>query len=139
MGKSEILGYPILKTYFKNLNIPVDRKKKSQAGRAFVQARKAIEEGFSICIFPEGGIPDLEPPEMERFKDGAFLLAQKTGVPIIPVSFQNHYRLFSDPSEGFGPARPGYSKVYVHESIYINDYNLKEKKQECRDRIESKL
>ena len=139
IGKSEILGYPILKTYFKNLNIPVDRKNKSQAGRAFVLARKAIEEGFSICIFPEGGIPDLEPPEMGRFKDGAFLLAQKTGVPIIPVSFQNHYRLFSDPSEGFGPARPGYSNVYVHDPIYINDQNLKVKKQECHDLIQSKL
>lgn len=139
MGKSEILGYPILKTYFKNLNIPVDRKNKSQAGRAFMLAKKAIEEGFSICIFPEGGIPDLDPPKMARFKDGAFLLAQKTNVPIVPVSIVNHYRLFSDPSEVFGPARPGLSKVFVHDFQHITEENWKEVKQKCTDLIGSKL
>ncbi len=139
MGKSEILGYPILKTYFKNLNIPVNRGNKTQAGRAFVAARKAIDEGFSVCIFPEGGIPDLNAPEMARFKDGAFLLAQKTGVPVVPVTFMNHYKLFSDPDDFFGPAHPGMSKVYLHDFQYVKDDNLKEVKQTCRDLIASKL
>lgn len=139
MGKSEILGYPILKTYFKGLNIPVDRRNKSQAGHAFLKAKRAIEEGFSICIFPEGGIPDLVPPKMARFKDGAFRLAQLTGVPVIPVTFINNYKLFSDPDEGFGPARPGISKIFIHEGVYIDESNLAEKKLECWDLIESKL
>ncbi len=139
MGKSEILSYPIIKTYFKNLNIPVNRNNKTQAGQAFVKAKSALEEGFSLCIFPEGGIPDLKAPEMARFKDGAFLLAKKTGAPIVPVSLTNNYKLFSDPADFFGPARPGVSHVYVHESIYINEENFKEMKAKCFDLIASKL
>ena len=34
LGKSEILNYPIISTYFKNLNIPVYRGDKSKAGRS---------------------------------------------------------------------------------------------------------
>lgn len=128
-----------MKTYFKNLNIPVDRSNKSQAGQAFVRAKNAIEEGFSICIFPEGGIPDLPAPKMARFKDGPFLLAERTGAPIVCVSLQNNYRLFSDPSDVFGPARPGISNAYVHEKVFVDGENLKETKKKCFDLIESKL
>lgn len=139
LGKSEILSYPILRTYFKNLNIPVDRKNKMQAGQAFFRAKNALAEGFSLCIFPEGGIPDLKAPQMARFKDGAFILAQKTGCPIVCVAFTNNYKLFSDPEDIFGPARPGISKAFVHDPIFISADNLKEVKQKCYDQIESKL
>jgi 1-acyl-sn-glycerol-3-phosphate acyltransferase len=139
LGKSEILSYPIISTYFKNLNIPVDRNNKSQAGQAFVRAKNAIEEGFSICIFPEGGIPDLPAPKMARFKDGPFLMAQKTGVPVVSVTLQNNYKLFSDPSAIFGPARPGISYAFVHEKVYVDETNIKEAKKKCFELIESKL
>lgn len=139
LGKSEILNYPIIKTYFKNLNIPVDRKNKTQAGQAFIKAKGALEEGFSICIFPEGGIPDLQAPKMARFKDGAFLLAKKTGAPIVPVTMINNYRLFSDPDDFFGPARPGFSNVFVHDQVYVNEENIKDMKAKCFKLIESKL
>ncbi len=139
MGKSEILSYPIIKTYFKNLNIAVNRTNKTQAGQAFVKAKIALEEGFSICIFPEGGIPDLKAPKMAQFKDGAFLLAKKTGAPVVPVTFSNNYRLFSDPGEVYGPARPGVSHVFVHEPVEVNEENFKEMKTKCFDLIASKL
>jgi 1-acyl-sn-glycerol-3-phosphate acyltransferase len=138
MGKSEILRYPIISTYFKNLNIPVDRKNKMKAGQAFVKAKQALEEGFSLVIFPEGGIPDLPAPQLANFKDGAFLLAQKTGVPIIPVAFLNHHQLFSDPGNFFGSACPGWSKVFVHEPIFVGD-DVSTTKKHCRSLIQQSL
>lgn len=114
MGKSEILSYPLVKTFFKRLNIPVHRNDRLKAAKSFIQAKQAIAEGWSIVIFPEGGIPDGDRPEMVPFKDGAFKLAKSAGVPIIPITFVDNYHLFSDPGHLLGPAHPGISRVYMH-------------------------
>ena len=117
LGKGEILSYPIIRTYFKGLNIPVYRKDRSKAATSFTLAKKAVNEGWSLVIFPEGGIPDEGSPAMIPFKKGAFKLAKALNVPIIPISFTNHYKLFSDPTDILGPARPGISKVFIHQAI----------------------
>jgi len=139
MGKSEILSYPIIKTYFKKLNIPVDRTNKIRAGQAFIRAKLALEEGFSLVIFPEGGIPHKKAPELGNFKDGAFLLAEKTGVPLIPIAFLNHHKLFSDPNDFFGSAGPGVSHVYVHDPVYVKVGFVAETRKICKDLIQSSL
>jgi len=120
LGKSEILGYPILRTYFKNLNIPVHRKDRAKAAKSFTMAKKAIEEGWSIVIFPEGTIPDDDNPRMIPFKSGAFKLAKEMRLPIVPLTFTNNYKLFSDPEQLMGPARPGVFKVYIHPFVDAN-------------------
>jgi len=138
LGKSEILSYPIIRTYFKNLNIPVFRGDKSKAGQSYNLASKAVKEGWSIVIFPEGGIPDNQCPKMIPFKDGAFKLAKTLNIPIVPLSFTNNYKLFSDPTEILGPARPGISRVYIHEHVsqeVIQTMEIKEINKMCFDRI----
>ena len=52
LGKSEILSYPIVSTYFKHMNVPVDRSNKSKSTRAFLGALKAYRAGYSLAIFP---------------------------------------------------------------------------------------
>lgn len=117
LGKSEILSYPLIRTFFKNLNIPVYRNNRVKAAKSFIQAKRAVKDGWSLMIFPEGGIPDDIAPEMIPFKDGAFRLAKSCDVAIVPITFTTHYKLFSDPGDILGPARPGISKVYFHPII----------------------
>jgi 1-acyl-sn-glycerol-3-phosphate acyltransferase len=120
LGKAEVLKYPIVGTYFRSLNIPVYRKDKTKAGKSYLLASKAVEKGWSLAIFPEGGIPDGENcPKMLPFKDGAFKLAKSLNIPILPLSFTNNYKLFSDPTETFGPARPGTVRVHIHPAIPV--------------------
>lgn len=138
LGKGEILNYPILKTYFKGLNIPVHRKDRAKAAQSFNQAKKAVRQGWSIVIFPEGGIPDDDNPKMIPFKGGAFRLAKALQIPIVPVTFTNHYKLFSDPEFLLGPARPGISRVYIHPAITlekIESLGLIELMEECFNTI----
>lgn len=116
LGKSELLRYPIIGTYFKKLNIPVYRGDRMKAARSLGRAGKEVERGWSIAIFPEGGIP-YENPKMKGFKSGAFQLAKKLNLPIVPMTLLNNHILFSDPSFVLGPARPGISKVYMHDYI----------------------
>lgn len=118
LGKSEILSYPLMKSFFIRLNIPVFRGTR-KAAQSFVEARNAIKNGWSLVIFPEGGIPDDHNPKMISFKDGAFKLAKSLKVPLVPMTFKNNHLLFSDPTHLLGPARPGISKVYLHETITV--------------------
>lgn len=116
MGKSEILSYPLVKTFFKRLNIPVFRGDRLKAAKAFIQAKREIKKGWSIVIFPEGRIPDHNPTTIP-FKEGAFKLAKSVGIGIVPITFHNNYALFSDPEHFFKSAMPGLVKVTIHPHI----------------------
>jgi 1-acyl-sn-glycerol-3-phosphate acyltransferase len=132
MGKSEILSYPLVKTFFKKLNIPVHRNDRVKAAKAFIQAKKAIEDGWSLVIFPEGGIPDNKRPQMIPFKEGAFKLAKSTGIPIVPITFLDNYHLFSDPDQ-LDYAHPGISRVCIHPHVPAEEVKaLSEKELEAR-------
>jgi 1-acyl-sn-glycerol-3-phosphate acyltransferase len=117
LGKSEILNYPLMKTYFKKLHIPVYRTDRVKAAKSFIQAKREVERGWSLMIFPEGTIPENNLPQMIPFKDGAFQLAKHCNVPIIPITFQNNYLLFSEPHQWKLSARPGFAKIQIHDYI----------------------
>jgi len=133
MGKSEILSYPLVKTFFKRLNIPVHRNDRLKAAKAFIQAKQAIHNGWSIVVFPEGGIPDDNQPAMVSFKDGAFKLAKSAGIPIVPITFMDNWHMFSDPGNILGPAHPGISRVYMHPVVTKEEVlSLSEKELSAR-------
>jgi 1-acyl-sn-glycerol-3-phosphate acyltransferase len=142
MGKSEILNYPLIRTYFKHLHIPVNRSDKRQAAQSMLMAKRKLQEGWSIIIFPEGGIPDYIAPKMADFKPGAFVMAQKNQVSILPLTLKTHYKLLSEPQNIKGGARPGLATVYFHPEISIDELNTKEMEywmEKTRDLISSKL
>lgn len=121
LGKSEILGYPLIKTFFKRLNIPVFRDNPIKAGKSLIRARQEIKNGWSLVIFAEGAIPDSDRPKMIPFKDGAFRLAKKAKVPIIPLTFTTNYKRLSDPDNILGPAGPGHCKMHIHPYISVDE------------------
>jgi 1-acyl-sn-glycerol-3-phosphate acyltransferase len=129
LGKSEILSYPLVKTFFKRLNIPVDRNDRRKAAQSFMQARQEIQKGWSLVIFPEGGIPDGITPTMIPFKEGAFKLAKSEKIPIVPITFLDNYHLFSDPGDVFGRAHPGISRVCIHPAITVEEVNSLSEKE----------
>jgi 1-acyl-sn-glycerol-3-phosphate acyltransferase len=61
----------------------------------FNRAQKRIDQGLSICIFPEGGVPDDESVLLDEFKDGAFRLAIEHELPIVPMTFADNKERFS--------------------------------------------
>lgn len=125
LGKSEILGYPIIRAYFKNFNIPVYRDNRLKAARSVVQAVEAGRNGWTIVVFPEGGIPDQKRPYLGNFKLGAFQIAKSAQLPIVCLTFVNNFKLFSEPEELLGPARPGVAGIYRHAAISLEEVNSK--------------
>jgi 1-acyl-sn-glycerol-3-phosphate acyltransferase len=116
MGKYELLKWPLFNIFFKDMNIAVNRGSHIEAVKAFRRAAEAIDRGTSIALFPEGTIPPFT-PRMKPFKDGAFRLAIEKQVPIVPVTFLDHWRLFGEPEELLSRARPGIARAVVHAPI----------------------
>lgn len=142
LGKSELLKIPLVKTFFKKLHIPVFREDRMKTGQSFKQASEALKNGWSIIIFPEGGIKEKLVPNLQPFKDGAFRLSALHQVPLVPISFLNNYQLFADPSTKNAIARPGKSLVIIHDCIYINpndENTINIKKQEAFEVINQGL
>jgi 1-acyl-sn-glycerol-3-phosphate acyltransferase len=142
LGKSEILSYPLIKTFFKRLNIPVYRTDRLKAAHSILNAQRAIHEGWSIVLFPEGGYKDENLPRLMEFKAGAFKLAKREKVPIVAVTFLDNYHIFSDPFLFLGPAHPGISRVVFHPVISvetIEQLSENELKEKCYDLIAAPL
>jgi 1-acyl-sn-glycerol-3-phosphate acyltransferase len=138
LGKAELLKVPLVKTFFKKLHIPVFREDRSKTGKSFKQASEALKNGWSIIIFPEGGIKEKYVPQLQPFKDGAFRLAALHKVPLVPISFLNNHQLFADPTTKNAVAKPGKAEVIVHEIIHIDkndEETINLKKQEAFDVI----
>jgi 1-acyl-sn-glycerol-3-phosphate acyltransferase len=64
-------------------HVLIDRADRSSAMRVLKNAASEIRSGKTLAIFPEGtrGGEDRLAP----FKKGAFLIAKKAGVPVVPV------------------------------------------------------
>jgi 1-acyl-sn-glycerol-3-phosphate acyltransferase len=130
IGKSSLAKVPLFGYMFKKLHILVDRKNSRSRYDSFEQAKKAIDDGYSVFIFPEGGIYSKNPPQMTAFKDGAFRLAIEKKVPIVPVTIPYHWLMLP----GISPyLRYHKIKVIFHEAIpttnlTINDVEALKKK-----------
>jgi 1-acyl-sn-glycerol-3-phosphate acyltransferase len=142
MGKDELLNHPILKIFFKSIDIPVNRDNRISAFRAFKKAGANLKAGMSLIIFPEGRIDDQHyPPQLIEFKNGPFRLAIENNIPIVPVSITNAWKLLWDDGRKTG-SRPGRCDIYIHKPIFTEDLALVDDallKDQVYNLIESKL
>ena len=94
VGKKELAQIPVFGFIYKRVSILVDRGSSKSRYQVFERAQKRIQQGLSICIFPEGGVPE-EHIVLDEFKDGAFRIAIEHQLPIIPMVFFDNKKRFS--------------------------------------------
>ena len=95
VGKKELAKFPMFGFFYKRTCILVDRGNVKSRQEVFQQAQRRLSQGVSICIFPEGGVPDDESVLLDTFKDGAFRLAIDHQIPIVPLVFFDNKKRFS--------------------------------------------
>ncbi len=84
----------------------VDRASHKSSIAAFDNAAKHIrEDRQSVFIFPEGTRSYYDKPDMLPFKKGAFHLAVKAQVPIVPVVCANYSYILNLRRQIFNPGR----------------------------------
>ena len=85
VGKKELSRLPLFGYFYKRVAIMVDRSSPQSRREVYTQALKRVQAHLSICIFPEGGVPDDESIILDSFKDGAFNIALQCQIPIVPI------------------------------------------------------
>ena len=84
VSKAEVFRIPFIGwNMYLNRYIKLKREDKKSVAKMFADCQKALAEGNSLFIFPEG--TRSESGSMKPFKPGAFVLAKKMAVPILPV------------------------------------------------------
>ncbi|MXN92725.1 1-acylglycerol-3-phosphate O-acyltransferase [Flavobacterium sp. Sd200] len=139
VGKAELAKIPIFGFFYKRSCILVDRNNSKSRAEVFRQAQKRLNRGLSICIFPEGGVPEDETVLLDEFKDGAFRLALEHKIPIVPMTFADNKERFSFT---FFSGSPGRMRAKVHrfiETEYLNPENRKTLKEKVRTVIYNQL
>ncbi len=90
--KKELLSYPIVGWQLKRSGqVCIDQQKPTNSIAAIRSAVKSLKAGMPLVIYPEGGrTPD---GEIKPFLPGAFFLAIKAQVDIVPVALVGTYEL----------------------------------------------
>ncbi|WP_347923172.1 lysophospholipid acyltransferase family protein [Pontimicrobium sp. SW4] len=125
VGKKELAKIPLFGFFYKRTCILVDRSSAKSRQAVFLRAQRRLQSGLSICIFPEGLVPEEE-VLLADFKDGAFRLAIKHEIPIVPIIFYDNKKRFS---YTFFSGGPGMLRVKIHEFLDTKHLEIEDTKQ----------
>ncbi|HPX61543.1 MAG TPA: lysophospholipid acyltransferase family protein [Deltaproteobacteria bacterium] len=132
IAKKELFDYPVFGASMRRGGyIPLDRSDGRKALKSMENAARIIRSGKSVVMFPEGTrTRDLK---LLPFKRGGFMLAQKAGVPVVPVTINGSGRI--NPA-GRKMLHPGIISVTLHPAI-MPDNNLS--RNEAENRLQEKV
>lgn len=87
VGKKDLFKYPVIKQCKPVFGcISLDRDNDREAARSIVETIRAIKQGMSYIIFPEGGIKTRDTEEMVNLRAGAYKLVTKSEALLLPVT-----------------------------------------------------
>ncbi|QHI37398.1 1-acyl-sn-glycerol-3-phosphate acyltransferase [Kordia antarctica] len=125
VGKKELVKIPVFGFFYKRTCILVDRGSMASRKAVYDSAQKRLNQGMSICIFPEGKVPE-EDVVLDEFKDGAFRLAIEHQIPVVPMTFvDNKKRL----SYTFFSGSPGRMRVTIHKFLSTEGLKVEDKRE----------
>ncbi len=131
VGKKELVKIPIFGFFYKRVCIMVDREDTKSRTGVYRRAQRRLNQGLSICIFPEGGVPDDESIILDHFKDGAFKMAIAHKIPVVPMTFIDNKKRFSFT---FFSGGPGVTRATVHSFFKTKKFK-EENKAELREKV----
>jgi len=110
LAKKELFKIPIVGWMLRMAgDIPVDRKNPRSGAQALIKALHILENKCSVMIFPEG-TRTLD-GRVRAFTDGAFHLAIKAKVPILPLVIDGSLNCIPKNSWKFGKPSQIFLKV----------------------------
>ena len=92
LHKKELLSYPIVGWHLKRSGqVCVDQQNPSRSVGQIKSALRTLKRGMPLVIFPEGG--RTSDGRIQPFLPGAFFLAIKAQVDIVPIALRGMYEL----------------------------------------------
>lgn len=113
VAKRSLFRYPFLGWHLRRSgHIAVYRERPGHARKSLDEAVRMIREGHPVVMFPEG--ERSRTGEILPFKAGAFHLALRAGVPIVPVTLNGTMAVLRPDTVH---VRPGHVEMIVHPPI----------------------
>jgi len=138
MAKKSLFGIPIFGWALGRAGfIPVDRKNRRTAVKSFDLAAERIRKGNTVVVFPEEGRSHTR--EMRPFQRGAFLLALKSELEMVPMAIDGTFDVLR---VGAKAITPGRVTLRVGTPIATAGLTLRDKEKlstESRAQIQSML
>jgi 1-acyl-sn-glycerol-3-phosphate acyltransferase len=113
VAKRSLFRYPFMGWHLRRSgHVAVYRDRPGEARKSLDEAVRKIRDGYPVVVFPEGG--RSRTGEILPFKAGAFHLAVRSGVPIMPVTLNGTMAVLKPDTVHI---RPGRVEMIVHPSI----------------------
>ncbi len=125
VAKKEMLRYPLLNSWMRNIHcLFLDRDNIKEGLKTILAGVEEVKRGGSLCIFPEGTRNKVNDTFLP-FREGSFKIAEKGGVPVVPMVIVNAADVFED-------HLPWIRRTTVilefQPAIYMKDMDRNEKK-----------
>lgn len=96
VAKKEMLRYPLLVNWMRNIHcLFLDRDNIKEGLKTILAGVEEVKKGVSMCIFPEGTRNKVNDTFLP-FHEGSFKIAEKGGVPVVPMVIINSADIFED-------------------------------------------
>jgi 1-acyl-sn-glycerol-3-phosphate acyltransferase len=116
-------------------SIRIKRESLRSGSQFLSQAEEEIGKGSSILLFPEG--TRSKTMQMRPFKEGAFLLAKKTGCGVIPIVHTGSEKTFDRGSWALKGKAPIYIRVLDEIPVSeVESLSVNELMTLCREKME---
>lgn len=114
IAKQELMRLPGIRTWMRHLHcLFVDRSSPRAGAQIILDGASMLSAGHSLTIFPEG--TRSKGGAMGGFKAGAFRIAARAGVPIVPVTIAGSHQLMEANPHWF--IRPAQVEVTIHPAV----------------------
>jgi 1-acyl-sn-glycerol-3-phosphate acyltransferase len=117
-----IFRMPVLGWFFRlagAIPIAAQREDPIVYAQAFARARKVLDGGDLLCIFPEGGL--TRDGELGEFKGGVMKLLETNPVPVVPLALQNLWGSFFSRADGAAMSRPFRRGLFTRVGLVAGD------------------
>lgn len=122
VAKKELFFYPFLGlTLWMIKAVKVDRANPQKAMKSTLTIGKRIREGYSLIVFPEGS--RSRDGKLQDFKEGAFLLAIRYHIPIVPITIQGTDKVMPVGKMKISSAPV---KITIHKPVFTDVFRLKD-------------
>lgn len=127
VAKTEMLRYPFLRDWMRNVNcLFLDRKNIKEGLKTILEGIEKVKNGVSVWIFPEGTRNRNEDlTELLPFKEGSLKIAEKSGCPVVPVAMVGTAEVFE---KHIPFIRPSHVTIWFGEPFYVKELEPEKKK-----------
>jgi 1-acyl-sn-glycerol-3-phosphate acyltransferase len=135
LAKVELFRVPLLGWMMRMAgDVPVDRAVPRQGAKALLKCAQLLRQRCSVVFFPEGGRSPNG--EVQPFNEGAFQLAIRERVPILPLVVEGTGQALPSKTWLFGKSRD--IRLRVLEAIPVEGWEMKQSAA-LRDAVRQKI